>query len=51
MPIHSRWLILFVLFIARTSMACQFQSVASTAPFLRNSLAIDFTQLDTLIGL
>lgn len=51
MPVHSRWLILLILFIARTVMACQFQSVASTAPFLVDSFAIDFTQLGTLIGL
>jgi predicted MFS family arabinose efflux permease len=40
-----------VLFIARTAMACQFQSVASTAPFLVNAFAIDFARLGTLIGL
>jgi len=32
-------------------MACQFQSVASTAPFLVDSLAIDFARIGTLIGL
>jgi predicted MFS family arabinose efflux permease len=42
---------LLVLFIARTAMACQFQSVASTAPFLVDAFAIDFAQLGTLIGL
>src|SRR5436190_4659664 len=42
---------LLVLFIARTAMAFQFQSVASTAPFLVDAFAIDFTRLGTLIGL
>jgi predicted MFS family arabinose efflux permease len=42
---------LLVLFIARTAMAFQFQSVASTAPFLVDAFAIDFTWLGTLIGL
>jgi hypothetical protein len=51
MPVHSRWLMLLVLFVARTAMACQFQSVASTAPFLVDALAIDFARLGTLIGL
>jgi predicted MFS family arabinose efflux permease len=51
MPVYSRWLILGVLFFARTAMACQFQTVASTAPFLIGSFAIDYTRLGTLIGL
>jgi len=51
MSVHSRWLMLLVLFVARTAMACQFQSVASTAPFLVDALAIDFARLGTLIGL
>lgn len=51
MPVHRRWLMLLVLFIARTAMACQFQSVASTAPFLIDAFAIDFARLGALIGL
>ena len=51
MPIHTRWLMLLVLFIARTAMAFQFQSVASTAPFLVDAFGIDFTRLGALIGL
>jgi predicted MFS family arabinose efflux permease len=47
----DRWLILAVLFVARTVMACQFQTVASTAPFLIDGLAIDYAKLGTLIGL
>ena len=32
-------------------MACQLQTVASTAPFLVGSFAIDYAQLGVLIGL
>jgi cyanate permease len=42
---------LLVLFLARTSMAYQFQSVPSAGPQLIDSLGISFTQLGTLIGL
>jgi predicted MFS family arabinose efflux permease len=49
--IRNRWLILFVLFLARTAMALQFQTVASTGPFLLDALAIDFASLGLLIGL
>src|SRR4051794_9702829 len=51
MSIGSRWLMLLVLFIARTAMACQFQTVASTGPFLVEAFAMDFAWLGTLIGL
>jgi predicted MFS family arabinose efflux permease len=51
MSVHSRWLMLLVLFVARTAMACQFQSVASTAPFLVDALDVDFARLGILIGL
>ena len=47
----NRWLILAVLFTARTSMGFQFQSVASVSPFLVDELAIDYAMLGTLIGL
>lgn len=46
-----RWLILAVLFLTRTVMAVQFQTVGSTAPLLLHSFAIDYAQLGTLIGL
>src|SRR5882724_12715853 len=49
--IQNRWLVLAVLFLARTAMALQFQTVASTAPFLIDALAIDFAALGILIGL
>jgi predicted MFS family arabinose efflux permease len=48
---ENRWLILFVLFLARTAMALQFQTVASAGPFLIDALAIDFAALGLLIGL
>jgi cyanate permease len=42
---------LSVLFLARTAMAYQFQTVASDGPFLIDGLGIGFAQLGTLIGL
>ena len=49
---ENRWLMLAVLFLARTAMALQFQTVASVGPFLmRRALAIDFAALGALIGL
>ena len=47
----NRWFILAVLFLARTAMGFQFQSIASVSPFLIDELAIDYTMLGTLIGL
>ncbi len=47
---HSRWLILAVLFLARTAMGFQFQSVATLSSFLITDLNIDYTQLGLLIG-
>lgn len=49
--IEKRWLMLAVLFLARTTMALQFQTVASTGPFLLDALGIDFASLGVLIGL
>ncbi|MBT3551777.1 MAG: MFS transporter [Rhodospirillaceae bacterium] len=46
-----RWLVLLVVFVARTSMGFQFQSVASLSPFIMNELDIAFATLGTLIGL
>jgi predicted MFS family arabinose efflux permease len=46
-----RWLILLVLFLARTALAIQFQAVASAGPFLIAALAIDYAALGLLIGL
>lgn len=47
---HSRWLILAVVFVARTSMGYQFQSIGSIGPILIVELAIDFAILGSLIG-
>jgi cyanate permease len=49
--IPVRWRMLFVLFLARTAMAYQFQTVASDGPLLIDRLGIGFAQLGTLIGL
>jgi predicted MFS family arabinose efflux permease len=48
---HNRWQILAVLFLARTAMGFQFQSIASVSPFLIDEFAIDYAMLGTLIGL
>jgi predicted MFS family arabinose efflux permease len=47
----NRWIMLAVLFAVRTVMGIQFQSVASTSPFIISDLAIDYTRLGVLIGL
>ena len=46
-----RWLILVALFIARTSLGYQFQSVASSASFIEAELHIGYAVIGTLIGL
>ncbi|MGB6540074.1 MAG: MFS transporter [Xanthobacteraceae bacterium] len=47
---NNRWLVLAVLFLARTAMGFQFQSVASLSSFVITDLDIDYTQLGMLIG-
>ena len=47
----SRWTVLWVIFVARTSMGYQFQSIGSVGPVLVEHLFINFTMLGTLIGL
>ncbi|SDR45530.1 Predicted arabinose efflux permease, MFS family [Rhizobiales bacterium GAS191] len=49
--IDRRWTILCVLFLARTAMGFQFQSIASVAPQLSSSLLITYTEIGLLIGL
>lgn len=49
--IDRRWQILGVLFLARTAMGFQFQSVASTAPLLITELHLGYAAIGTLIGL
>ncbi len=51
MIVPDRWRMLFVLFLARTAMAYQFQTVPSAGPLLIDELGLSFTQLGTLIGL
>lgn len=46
----NRWVMLLVLFLARTAMGFQFQSVASVSPLLVRDLAIDLALFGTLIG-
>ena len=47
----ERWLILAVLFLARTAMGFQFQAVAALSSFVVADFRIDYTQLGLLIGL
>jgi predicted MFS family arabinose efflux permease len=49
--IRNRWMVLAVLFLARTAMAVQFQSVGSLGPILAQDLALDYAAIGTLIGL
>ena len=46
----NRWLMLGALFLARTSLGFQFQTVATVAPLLVTDLGINFTEVGTLIG-
>ncbi len=46
-----RWLILGVLFVARTAMGFQYQSIGSSTAELMPALGIGFTEVGTLIGL
>src|SRR5216110_1263468 len=52
-PLHmaNRWVALAIVFVTRTSMGYQFQSVASVGPLLVPELGLTWTQLGTLIGL
>ena len=49
--IENRWIILAALFLARTAMGFQFQSIASTAPLLVRDLQASYAEIGTLIGL
>jgi MFS family permease/molybdopterin converting factor small subunit len=50
-PMANRWVALAIVFVARTSMGYQFQSVASVGPLLVPELGLTWAQLGTLIGL
>ena len=47
----SRWLILAVLFLARTAMAFQFQSVAALSPLLVTRYNVGLAEIGLMIGL
>jgi predicted MFS family arabinose efflux permease len=47
----QRWIILCVLFLTRTAVGFQFQSIGSVGPLLGKTLSIDYTEIGTLIGL
>jgi MFS family permease len=49
--VYSRWVALAIVFVTRTSMGYQFQSVASVGPLLVSDLRLTWAQLGTLIGL
>ena len=46
----SRWFMLGVLFVARTAVGFQFQSVASTAPAMIADFHLDYAAIGMLIG-
>ncbi len=48
---HRRWIILVVLFVARTAMGFQYQTVGSVSPLLSRELHVGFAEIGTLIGL
>lgn len=47
----NRWLILFVLFLARTSMAFQYQSAAALSPLVADNYFASLADIGFLIGL
>ncbi len=46
----NRWLVLAALFLARSTLGYQYQSVASVSPLLVDDLGINFAQVGALIG-
>jgi predicted MFS family arabinose efflux permease len=48
---EKRWVMLAILFAARTTMGFQYQSVASVSPLLMADLAFDYAQFGVLLGL
>ena len=47
----NRWAALAIVFVTRTSMGFQFQSVAAVAPLMVGELHLTWVQLGSLIGL
>ena len=48
---RNRWSILALLFVIRTTMAFQFQSVAAVAPLLEGAFGVGLDDIGVLIGL
>ncbi|MGH6665981.1 MAG: CynX/NimT family MFS transporter, partial [Pseudolabrys sp.] len=48
---QNRWVMLALLFLARTAMGLQFQTVGSVGPILVDALGVEYTAIGTLIGL
>jgi predicted MFS family arabinose efflux permease len=48
---RNRWFMLALLFLARTAMGLQFQTVGSVGPILVDALAVEYAAIGTLIGL
>jgi predicted MFS family arabinose efflux permease len=48
---NTRWMILGLLFVARTGLGLQFQTVGSVADNLAQEFGFNYTQIGTLIGL
>src|SRR5215510_6545634 len=49
--LRHRWFIIATIFLARTTMAMQFQSIAPVAPLVVMDLGITYAQLGLLIGI
>jgi MFS family permease len=49
--VSSRWTALAVIFVVRTSMGFQFQSIAAVAPFLVEDLRLSYAQAGLMMGL
>ena len=47
----NRWTILAVLFLARMTMAFQFQAAAALSPFLSERYGVTLVEIGVLIGL
>lgn len=48
---QNRWFILAILFLARTAMGLQFQTVGAVGPILADSLGVAYAAVGVLIGL
>ncbi|HKK31113.1 MAG TPA: MFS transporter, partial [Alphaproteobacteria bacterium] len=48
--IHRRWIILLCLFLGRTALGVQFQSLVSVSEQVGDALNLSYTELGTLIG-